>query len=321
MNQAPTANAGDDVTIGLRVDTTISAVASTDPEGDTLTYSWIQTSGEPVENVSSTGGFDKIDFSFYAYKQHDGQALTFELTVSDGEYTSTDEVVVTVGVLNAAPIANAGDDQTVNEGDTVTLIGTATDADNDELTLTWSQTTGIAVTLTDGVFVAPDVDDVMVFEFELTADDGSKTGTDTVAITINPVIVTNTSPTADAGTDQTVNEGDAVTLDASGSTDPENDTLTMTWVQTAGTTVTITNGSFTAPDVTSTETLTFELTVDDGELTSTDTVTITVNNVADTTTTTPPTTAAKSSSGGGSFGMFGLMFCSLVAFRRKSLKY
>jgi collagenase/peptidase M9-like protein/K319-like protein len=319
MNQAPVANAGADQNdVAIRETVEISGAASTDPEGDNLTYSWTQTSGDAVDNVSSTGGFDKMSLSFYPYEQHSGQALTFELTVSDGEYSSTDTVIINVEgvVANQAPVANAGDDQTVNEGDTVTLTGTATDADGDELTLTWTQTTGIAVTLTDGVFTAPDVDDVMVFEFELTADDGSTTGTDTVAITINPVTVTNTAPTANAGADQTVNEGAAVTLNGSG-TDPENDALTMTWVQTGGATVTITDGKFTAPQVTSTETLTFELTVDDGELSDVDAVTITVNNVADTAT---PPTATKESSGGGSFGLFGLLFCSLITFRRKYLK-
>ena len=193
-NQAPTANAGEDMTIGLREDTVISGSASTDPEDNNLTYSWSQTGGELVDNVDPSGGFDKMTFSFYAYEQHEGTELTFELTVSDGEYSSTDEVVITVGVLNNKPIANAGEDQTVNEGDSVTLAGTATDTDGDELSLNWTQISGLAVTLTNGVFVAPDVNETTTLAFELTADDGQLTGTDTVTITVNNVEATTTTP-------------------------------------------------------------------------------------------------------------------------------
>jgi hypothetical protein len=77
-----------------------------------------------------------------------------------------------------------------------------------------------------------------------------------------------------------------VSLDGSGSSDPDGDTLTYSWTQTAGTQVTLNDAnsaspSFTAPDVDSNgDTLTFELTVDDGNgHTATDTVNIDVQNV------------------------------------------
>ncbi|MGV7224590.1 MAG: PKD domain-containing protein [Nitrospinales bacterium] len=95
-------------------------------------------------------------------------------------------------------------------------------------------------------------------------------------------------PQAYAGPDQSLNEFEPVTLDASGSFDPKNGTLTYQWVQTAGTpTVDLSpdaqaqKPTFDAPDVGPTgQTLTFQLTVtDNDELVSTDTVDILVQNI------------------------------------------
>ena len=49
----------------------------------------------------------------------------------------------------------------------------------------------------------------------------------------------NEAPTANAGPDQTADEGTAVTLDGSGSTDSDGTIATYTWTQTAGTGVTL----------------------------------------------------------------------------------
>jgi len=93
-------------------------------------------------------------------------------------------------------------------------------------------------------------------------------------------------PVADAGSDQSVNEFDTVTLDASGSTDPKTGNLSYLWEQTAGTTVVLSDEqsaqpTFAAPDVGSvSETLTFKLTVTDEDgLESADAALVTVVEV------------------------------------------
>ncbi|ESP86882.1 PKD domain-containing protein [Candidatus Halobonum tyrrellensis] len=97
---------------------------------------------------------------------------------------------------------------------------------------------------------------------------------------------TNAPPSADAGDDLTAAEGETVTLDASGSTDPDGDDLSYDWsvVDDAGTGVTLSDGAaaaptFTAPDVSAETTLTFEVSVSDGVASDTDTVTVTVTPV------------------------------------------
>jgi hypothetical protein len=120
---------------------------------------------------------------------------------------------------------------------------------------------------------------------------GTRTGaqSDSATSSSTTLIVTeppNQEPTADAGADQTVNEGDSVSLDGSGSTDQDGTIESYSWTQTAGTAATLSGAdsatpSFTAPDVGADgDTLTFELTVDDGNgHTATDTVNIGVQNV------------------------------------------
>lgn len=78
--------------------------------------------------------------------------------------------------------------------------------------------------------------------------------------------VPNTRPIANPGNPQRVNKGAAVTLDGSKSSDPDNDDLKYNWVQTAGTSVTLSNSgaqkpTFIAPNAAGM--LTFELKVFD----------------------------------------------------------
>ena len=76
---------------------------------------------------------------------------------------------------------------------------------------------------------------------------------------------------ANAGTDQSVTEGDTVTLDGSSSSDPDETTPTYSWALTTGdgTGVTLSSATaaqptFTAPDRAVGYTLVFTLTVSDG---------------------------------------------------------
>jgi hypothetical protein len=95
----------------------------------------------------------------------------------------------------------------------------------------------------------------------------------------------NQAPNAEAGPDRTVTGGETVTLDPSGSADPDSgDALSFQWLQTDGPAVDLTEigdgrTTFFAPLVSAGETaaLRFQLTVtDDGGLSDADSVTVTV---------------------------------------------
>jgi hypothetical protein len=94
----------------------------------------------------------------------------------------------------------------------------------------------------------------------------------------------NSIPVADAGASKTVDEKDPVELNGTGSYDPDNDSLTYSWIQTKGPPVSLNNSdtptpTFTAPVVRSTTEFVFKLSVKDGNgENATDPVSITVED-------------------------------------------
>ena len=96
---------------------------------------------------------------------------------------------------------------------------------------------------------------------------------------VTTATVPNQPPTANAGSDQTISLGSLATLHGSGS-DPDNDssTLTFSWTQNSGPTVTLTGASTASPTFTPTTVglYTFTLTVSDGLASALDEVKIEV---------------------------------------------
>jgi predicted lipoprotein with Yx(FWY)xxD motif len=296
LNPAPTANAGTEQSVATGVEVTLDGTSSTPGYANApiTGYQWAQTAGTTVSLSDAT-----ISQPSFTAPTEEG-TLTFELTVTaaDGQTSSAASVNVVVSTTAVTgPTANAGTDQSVTEGDTVTLDGRSSTAGaGGTLTYAWTQidTTGLTVTLSDATvpqptFTAPEVDEngaVLTFQLIVT-EDGTSSAPATVNITIGDEL---TNPDADAGADQQVNEGTIVALDGSGSSAAAGATITTyawTQIDTTGLTVelsdaTVPQPTFTAPEVDSAgATLIFQLMVtDDGGRTATATVDIVVNDVA-----------------------------------------
>ncbi len=92
-------------------------------------------------------------------------------------------------ICSEAPTANAGDDQAVAEGETVTLSGSGTDPEGDPLTYTWTAPAEITLSSTrephERTFTAPQVLSDTVLTFWLTVNDGeNNSARDTVLVTV-----------------------------------------------------------------------------------------------------------------------------------------
>lgn len=286
-NQVPNVTTGPDQTFnapaGASLTSSLTATAS-DPDGDALTAVWTQTAGPTATIANPNSASTNVTLPSVGQPT----VFTFEYAVTDAAGdTSTSTTSITVVPPNAAPSVNAGPDQTVAGGDTVTLAGSATDGDNDPLTTTWVQTGGPSVTLSNPsalnpTFTAPPrtIND-RVLTFELRADDGTVVSTDTVEITVAgneaPNVVVSASPTSGAGNTQ-------FTLDGSGTTDPEGDQIIYIWNQISGPSVTLDSPNaavttFTAPPggIGTNQTLTFQLTaVDTFDESDSETVSVTL---------------------------------------------
>jgi len=141
------------------------------------------------------------------------------------------EISLTINQIFRPPIANAGIDQIVVEDTTVMLDGSvSSDPDGDILTYKWIAPAGIilsSTTIANPTFTAPEVTKDKTYTFTLVVNDGIiDSQADQVVITVKDI---NQMPLANAGSNQTVNEGATVILDGSNSSDPDNNTLIYKW--------------------------------------------------------------------------------------------
>jgi hypothetical protein len=237
VNAPPVANAGPDQSVLLDAVVTLDGRDSSDANrDDALTFQWSLV--RPDGTIQELTG---VRPTFTAALKGTYTAL---LTVRDAVSSSaSDSVRVVVSEANAPPVAVISAPSSVPVGTSVALSAAgSSDANRDTLTYKWSmqskplKSTGAvadstavlsSTTVVNPVFVA---DVAGVYVISLVVNDG-KVNSDPISIAV-VASAQNLPPVANAGPEQVVAVATQVTLDGSGSIDPNGDTLSYQWTLT-----------------------------------------------------------------------------------------
>ncbi len=255
--------------------------SGSDSDGNITAFSWSQTAGSTVSLVDA----DSASASFTTPTLTINEQLTFTLTVTDDDGAqASDTVSISVNPVNATPVANAGDSQSVDEQSIVLLAGSGNDSDGSIVAYQWTQTSGVSTTLATTTtantsFTAPTLTATETLGFALmVTDNEGATAIHSVSVTVNPV---NELPSVNAGEDQIVTSETLYQLSGAGQ-DAEANVTTLQWSQTSGPQLTLHDShnwqaDFISPVVDTPVALTFELQVTDNQSAiATDAVTIVV---------------------------------------------
>ena len=231
-NTVPLAYAGTDLNVISGFQITLDGSGSSDLDGDVLTYQWVIHT-KPAGSAATLSTASSVNPTFTP--DVDG-VYVISLIVNDGSIDSAVEYVTFTAEATAQnpPVADAGTNRNVVTGLLVTLDGSgSSDPDGDVLSYFWllhSKPVGSKVTLSEATSVnpsfTPDVGGIYVIS--LVVNDGiAESAFDNVTITAGATA--QNPPVADAGDDQNAVTGLLVTLDGSGSSDPDGDTLSYQW--------------------------------------------------------------------------------------------
>ena len=251
-NSPPVADAGSEVTQTADFPVLLNGGGSFDPEGTALSYAWVLDSAPagsslPVNDPALLGSAVAPSFS----ADIDGTYVaSLVVTDADGLSSPPDYVVITI-VAGQAPVANAGPDQLGREGDAVSLDGGRSfDPTGRSLSYAWvlqSAPPRSALTaMTDPTSVVsgftPDVGGIYIAS--LVVNNGVVgSAPDTAVIRVSSA--DPQPPTALAGEDFTGEDCSALSLDGSGSFDPNGEPLIYQWsLQEKPVGSTATNSSF-----------------------------------------------------------------------------
>jgi RHS repeat-associated protein len=225
-NSPPVAKAGPDQTVAAGATVHLSGAASSDPNGDRLTFAWSFVS-KPPRSYAVLSRATSITPTFVADV---AGSYVVQLIVRDGQVSSAPDTV-RISTGNSRPVANAGRDQSLPVQSVAHLDGRASsDADGDVLGFSWSfvsRPAGSVATLANPAAVAPTfvIDRPGAYVVQLIVSDRAlSSAADTVTIS-----TTNSAPRANAGPDVTAALASTVSLSGSGSTDADGDTLTYHW--------------------------------------------------------------------------------------------
>ncbi|MBJ2130923.1 PKD domain-containing protein [Alteromonas sp. IB21] len=228
VNKLPVAVGSEDISTFVGTEVEISASGSYDEDGEIVTYQWSVVSPDGNTQVHA---LNSPTFSFTP-----DMAGQYEVTlvVTDNDAgESSDLIVVVVEDDNHPPIAEAGDDQNIILGSGVTVNGSDSyDPDGDVISYQWTLETPTnstaEITTPDlaAITFAPDVRGTYIAWLTVT-DSAGLTDTDSATILTDTA---NLPPVAIIADVHDVEIGSIVELNGSSSYDPENTSISFTWV-------------------------------------------------------------------------------------------
>ncbi|MDP8210870.1 MAG: choice-of-anchor J domain-containing protein [Candidatus Stygibacter australis] len=273
----PVADAGEDFGVVSGSQGTLDGSGSYDPDGDDITFLW----EAPADIIIDEPASEITQFTAPIVMDDTDYIVT--LTVSDGQYSTSDFVTLTVNYMNHAPEINLPAQFDFDEDGQLELDFSeyVSDIDEDDLTLDVEGNENIIV----------DISDLEVVLNAAANWNGTETLTFIVSDNIQrleaeaDVIVNVTSindpPHADAGMNINGRDGETISLDGSGSWDVETGELEYIWIAPAGVMLSdpyAINPTFTAPQVVDPTEFEFTLQVSDGELQDEDIVVVTIQD-------------------------------------------
>jgi len=276
-------NTSSPVNLPLNLDGTVTDDGWPDPPG-AVTSTWTKVSGPGTVTFDNSTAIDTV-----AHFSAQG-TYVLRLEAFDGELTTNDNVTVNVTApVNFPPTADAGADQSIFINQSASLDGTVTDdglpSPPGVFTTLWKKVSGpgtVTFASATSVDTTATFSETGTYVLRLEASDGGTTTTDTLTVVV--AIPPNVPPVVDAGANQTVTLNGSATLNATVTDDglpwPPPAPLTALWSKVSGPGVaSFANSSSIDTSVTfsAVGVYVLRLLADDGEATTSDDVTVTVN--------------------------------------------
>ncbi len=197
-------------------------VASTDPEGDSLTYAWAWTrdgvatshAGATIPASDTTRGETWVATATPNDGRGDGASGSASLTIGNAA-----PVISTVTLTPSSPQTN----------DTVTASVAASDADGDSVSYSYAWTVdGSGVSTTGASLSGSWFSKHQVIGLTVTPTDGTDTGAPVAASTVTAVNTPPTAPVVAIDPAEPTDEDDLVCTIATASSDDDGDSITYT---------------------------------------------------------------------------------------------